>query len=249
MNVVFYNQSPNIGLNFNGNYEVSIKAARSVVGSNFRAPSDQRIKKEISYAENQTELSRLQKLRVAKYRHIDEYTRGKEFTNGFIAQELEQIVPEAVSHSSDFIPNVYELSAKTHLANSLMTITLFKNHEFSVGDEINLILPNGEKKAKVLDVPSNTSFTIDWDGDPMEKIFVYGKKVNDFHTVDYDRIFTLNVSATQELARRVEQLEAENAALRQRNDGLQQQNEGLRSDVSDIYKRLQSLEKRSHLEK
>jgi FtsZ-binding cell division protein ZapB len=95
-------------------------------------------------------------------------------------------------------------------------------------------------------VPDANTFVVDWTGEAAtDKVFVFGKKVSDFHTVDYDRIFTLNVSATQELARRVEQLEAENAALRQRNDGLQQQNEGLRSDVNNILQRLQGLEKKT----
>ena len=31
------------------------------------------------------------------------------------------------------------------------------------------------------------------------QVFVYGKKVNDFHVLDYDAVSMLNVSATQEL--------------------------------------------------
>jgi len=52
--------------------------------------------------------------------------------------------------------------------------------------------------------------------------------------VDYDRIHTLNVSATQELARRVAQLEAENAALRQKNGQMEGQIQGLRSQVDKM---------------
>jgi len=37
-----------------------------------------------------------------------------------------------------------------------------------------------------------------------DKIFVYGKKVDDFHILNKDCIFTLNVSATQELHKRLE---------------------------------------------
>jgi len=44
-------------------------------------------------------------------------------------------------------------------------------------------------------------------------VFVYGREVNDFRTVDYDAIAMLNVSATQELARKVEAQSAELARL------------------------------------
>ena len=71
---------------------------------------------------------------------------------------------------------------------------------------------------------------------------VYGKEVSDFRSVDYNSIFTLNVSATQELARRVAELEAANAGLMEKNNKLQQQNEGLRGDVNGLSDRLTKLE-------
>jgi hypothetical protein len=44
------------------------------------------------------------------------------------------------------------------------------------------------------------------DGD---EVFVYGREVNDFRNVDYDAIAMLNVSATQELNRRLEKQAAD----------------------------------------
>lgn len=232
------------------NVPFSLKASNFLLAQEYWAYSDRRIKKDFHLSENLADLSTLKKLRVTDYRHIDEMTKGANLKKGFIAQEVETAFPEAVITTSDFIPNVYAVSSQTKLSAGQMTIFLNKSHGFTVGDEVKLMMPdNSERKLTVISVVSEKSFLVDWTEDAPEKIFVYGKKVSDFHTVDYDRIFTLNVSATQELARRVEQLEAENAALRQRNDGLQQQNDGLRGDVNDIYKRLQDLEKRSHLEK
>jgi hypothetical protein len=45
---------------------------------------------------------------------------------------------------------------------------------------------------------------------------VYGTEVPDFHVVDYDAISMLNVSATQELLRRIEALEKELEALKKK---------------------------------
>ena len=44
---------------------------------------------------------------------------------------------------------------------------------------------------------------------------MYGRVVDDFRAVDYEAVSMLNVSATQELYRKVQQQETETAALRQ----------------------------------
>ncbi len=46
-----------------------------------------------------------------------------------------------------------------------------------------------------------------------DHVFVFGREVNDFRTVDYEAIAMLNVSATQELARRLEQVELREARV------------------------------------
>ncbi|MGK0366636.1 MAG: hypothetical protein ACI85O_003711, partial [Saprospiraceae bacterium] len=43
-------------------------------------------------------------------------------------------------------------------------------------------------------------------------VFVYGKEVDDLHSVDYDALAMLNISATQEIAKQVETLQAEKEA-------------------------------------
>jgi len=47
-----------------------------------------------------------------------------------------------------------------------------------------------------------------------DQVFGYGREVAPFRCWDYDAIAMLNVSATQELARKLETVQAENAALR-----------------------------------
>lgn len=214
------------------------------------AGSDRRIKKDFHRSEKVADLSALRRLQVTDYRHVDEIAKGSAFKKGFIAQEVESVFPEAVSVSSEFIPNVYALAAATKSLDGQMAVYLDKKHDFAVGDEVKLMIAGNEQKLVVAKVLSETAFSVKWTNALPEQVFVYGKKVSDFHSVDYDRIFTLNVSATQELARRVEQLEAENALLRQHNEGLQkktdslqQQNEGLRSDLNGLGERLLKLEK------
>lgn len=200
----------------NQTHPTSILASHFISsGLGFIASSDRRIKKDLRPCVGGNDLASLRQLRVTDYRKIDRVNYGDGFQKGFIAQEVEEVFPEAIQLSEDFIPNVYELAAKTALTNGLLHISLDKKHGFAAGDEVKMIFPNGEQTLLVSGTPSETTFTVNWSKPAPEKIFVFGKKVADFHTVDYDRIFTLNVSATQELARKVEALEKENAGLRQ----------------------------------
>ena len=61
-----------------------------------------------------------------------------------------------------------------------------------------------------------TAFSADSD-----TIFVYGREVKDFRIVDYDAVAMLNVSATQELNRRLEAQTMEIAMLKQQVAALQ----------------------------
>jgi voltage-gated potassium channel Kch len=213
----------------------SIFAANNIMtGASFVAVSDRRVKKDFHLSIGGNDLASLIKLLVTDYRHIDEVTKGTAFKKGFIAQEVEQVYPEAVELMSDFIPNVYEMAAKTVLADGLLLISLNKKHDFAAGDEVKLIFPDGEKLMTVEATPSETDFSIKWTEAAPGNAFVFGKKVDDFHTVDYDRIFTLNVSATQELALQVELLKKELSAARA-------ENAALRKDMNDRLAKLENL--------
>lgn len=198
------------------NEAVAINATNGAIRSSrgFVASSDRRIKKDIRTSEAPADLAALRNLRVADYRHIDRVSNGDAFKKGFIAQEVGEVFPEAISQSPDFVPNVYALASGFELGGGTLSVALDKKHDFAPGDEVKLISPDGEKTLAVAAVPSETTFSVRWAGAKPENIFVFGKKVNDFNSVDYDRIFTLNVSATQELARQVEALKKENAALK-----------------------------------
>ena len=225
----------------NNTRSISMRANSYVYSAGFGTFSDRRIKKDLHLSENLADLSTLRKLRVTDYRHIDVVTKGTEMTKGFIAQEVRATFPEAVNIAPDFIPNVYTMSAETKLTANSLTISLDKNHEFAAGDEVKLILQDGsEKRANVVSVADEKTFVVDWTGEAAaKKVFVFGKKVADFHTVDYNRIFTLNVSATQELARKVEFLEKRNAELEAK---LVKKEEEMKASTEKFDARLRALE-------
>jgi hypothetical protein len=59
----------------------------------------------------------------------------------------------------------------------------------------------------------------------------YGKEVSDFHTVDYEALSTLNISATQELVKQINALKTENAQLKADNSQNKNDIQNMKADL------------------
>ncbi|MCB9315487.1 MAG: tail fiber domain-containing protein [Lewinellaceae bacterium] len=200
------------------------------------AMSDRRAKKDFVLSNPANDLALLQRLRITDYKYKDVIAKGDVPKKGVIAQEVEQIIPEAVGLSADVIPDIYALAKNTRLdAGGTLHLSMDQAHGLKAGDKVRLIAGDRQAEFTVSAVASSTEFSVGgWLASAPEKVFVYGREVNDFHSVDYDYLFTLNISATQELARRVEFLEKENADFKAQNDELRQLLEGLRADLDAL---------------
>lgn len=125
------------------------------------------------------------------------------------------MLPTAVSRSTQALPNVYEKATKISCANGQLTVTTAKPHELpSTGGRMRFYTPANtplDVEVTVLDTHTVRFASAEAHA---AGLFVYGKYVDDFRSVDYDALTTLNVSATQELARQVAELKAQNAALK-----------------------------------
>jgi hypothetical protein len=222
-------------------YALSIRAENTIAAHSYIAFSDRRIKKNLHVSFGKSDLATLMQLEVTDYRHIDTLAKGSGEVKGFIAQQVEEVYPQAVSRGVDAIPNIYARPVGIQVNATEATLKMTVEHDLEVGNRVRIMQDGGEQKEyEVVRVEGNAFTVKDWDArfTQAEKVFVYGKEVQDFRTVDYDKIHNLNVSATQELARRVAQLEAENAALRQKTGEL----DGLRSELNDMKARFSKLE-------
>lgn len=187
-----------------------------MISTEFDAISDARVKTAISARDPVADLQILEKLRPIEYQYIDSIANGPVRKAGFIAQEVESILPSAVSRSANFIPSIFEKAVKVRLdpKTHVLELATSRPHGLKAGDEVKLILEKTEKRSKVSKILSATAFQIaDWN-ESVGEIFVWGKKVDDFRTLDYDQMTAFELSALKGLKLEVDELKTENASLR-----------------------------------
>jgi len=186
-----------------------------IVAAALQTTSDRRIKRVLGLSDRSADLALLNRLRITDYTYIDQVNNTPGVVKKVIAQEVEEVLPAAVSRSTQALPNVYERATKVSFANGQVTVTMSKPHELPAsGGRLRLYTPGNEELNPEVSVVDARTVRFASPKAYAEGLFVYGKFVDDFRSVDYDALTTLNVSATQELARKVAALEAENAALK-----------------------------------
>lgn len=174
---------------------------------NVISSSDERIKTNIRDLEDDSALRMILNIQPKTYNYID--IRGRDSSNsniyGFIAQQIKEVIPDAVKIQTEFIPNIL-LIADYNLAENIITLP---------NDSINIANFNAPIKIKCYDIYdniiivdmieaiSNHAFKIQNIKYNNDKIFVYGTEVKDFHALNKEYINTLNVCAVQELHRRI----------------------------------------------
>ena len=198
--------------------DMSIYAHRGMAsGDGFFVVSDARIKEIQSRSDVEDDLEALTKLKVTDYSYVDKVQHGDRIEKKLIAQEVREVYPQAVSLRKDFVPTIFAKGKGDYATDQQsLTISVEKNHDLQIGDQVKLITADGAITAEVVTIKNSKSFVIHSEKD-LGEIFVYGKEVDDFHIVDYDAISMLNVAATQELAKRSKEQEQRIAALEAEN--------------------------------
>ncbi|HCN30066.1 MAG TPA: hypothetical protein DIT64_15270 [Verrucomicrobiales bacterium] len=183
----------------------SIWAQQTVVAGDFVAYSDERIKKIQGRSDSAADLDKLRAIEITDFFYKDVIAKGSRPKKKVIAQQVERVFPQAVSQCTDVVPDIYQIAPLKDGWVSLAS-------DLKVGDRVKLIADDKEEIQPVTEIRKGafrTAFA-----STAEKVFVFGREVPDFRQVDYEAIAMLNVSATQELARRLEAKDAEIAALK-----------------------------------
>jgi hypothetical protein len=172
-----------------------------ICGKNSYTLSDIRIKKNVSNIDDISSLEKILKVEPKIYGYIDNIQRTNSNVYGFIAQQIRDILPEATELTTKFIPDIFKLVKKNENRINLNEEDLKK---IELGDVLEIYTKDNSYDVKVIK-KDNDGIEIDMNIKDND-IFIYGRQVKDFHIIDKSYLYTLNICATQELARIVEGL-------------------------------------------
>jgi hypothetical protein len=195
---------------------VSLQAPFFIVGGGFSANSDSRIKENIQDVQDDVALQRLRLIQPKTYTYKDFNTKGTDIVYGFIAQQVRSVLPYSTGLLKDCIPDIYQLGDRVDDIVTLRDSTFSFNES---SGNVKFIQKNGAEKTIPVEYISSNQLRIknlsELDETESE-IFVYGREVEDFHTLNKDAIFTVNVAATQELDRQLQAAKVQIASLETR---------------------------------
>ena len=101
------------------------------------------------------------------------------------------------------MPDIFALPEIATVNDGVLSISLKDAHQLASGDMVRLITEINTQKEVVVTVRDEFCFTVnDWT-ESAERLFVYGKQVDDFRILNYDHIFCAGISAIQELSKQV----------------------------------------------
>ena len=220
MTARYYNSSGNSG-GYNGVRPISVYAEQHMRCSELQVTSDRRIKTDIVDVDDGSALELLRKIQPKTYGYVDTMEKGTNRVYGFIAQEIKELIPEAIDVSEGDLPNIYGHATVDHEQNTI-TFRDFDTSNLNQTDSIIYIDQDDKRQTlKIKSVLNSTQLEIEEDLEKIletfktskleeynftSEIFIWGQHVDDFHHLQKSAIFTVATAALQEVDR---QLQAE----------------------------------------
>jgi len=193
--------------------------------------SDRRLKKEIVDLDDDEALVDLRKLQPRKYKYIDQFTRTSQEVYGFIAQEVGEVLPTAISLDTQAIPNIYEMG---DVSDNIITLSNKTTIDLSLNKIIRLITETKDVNTEIVEIIDDKRFKVEETFENSD-VFVYGTQEDDVNTIDKNAIFTVATAALQEVDRQQQ-------ADKQRIAELETKNAALETQITSILARLDALE-------
>jgi hypothetical protein len=209
----------------------------------FVASSDRRIKKDIVEIDDDVALQAVRRLKPSMYKYVDTVSRTDKQVYGFIAQEVQEVLPYAVTQRTESIPDIYKVGI---LSDGGM-LKLPEDCNINIDDKLRILTKDGKESfGTVTSVMDSQTVLMDikiddFDLTEPQEVFVYGREVNDFHVLQKEAIFTVGVSAIQELDRqqqlhktKLQELQTEIAYQNLQIQGLQNENAQLKAKLEAV---------------
>lgn len=185
---------------------------RGIMSGVFQAGySDHRLKKNIQALSSNQCLEYINQFEAYQFDFVDK-THGQNDTIGFMASDVQAILPTLVNERVDYLPNLMEPADVTHLADQRIGITLSQgNDAVQLGVSIKLLDPRTFRYyiGELIRLEEGRmTLQLDETMDPsLERVIVYGTQVPDVKTLNYHSIFSMAVGAIKELHRKNLELE------------------------------------------
>ena len=227
----------------------SLYCSNDVVCMELQVFSDRRIKENIEDYDDALALDQVRKIPCRYFNFKDTISTYDHKILGFIAQEVNELLPSAVSIVSDFIPNIFKNiynitweeiktdsgSIQFKMSSPELTNLTGSKYRFYVSDNDD----NSDETEIMIEDVSNDCFIFEkkWN-----HIFCYGKEVDDFHALDQQKIFALHHPAIQELDRQQQADKTRIAALENENSQLKTRVSTLESQLTSVLARLSALD-------
>ena len=179
---------------------VGIYAEKIIMAGTYIGVSDVRIKRDIMDLSNTLPLIEQIKPRTYKYK---DPKRGDKMAYGFIAQELEEVLPCVIKTSTDKIPNIMKTADVSNGVFTLKEATdLIEDDEIAIYDE-----QDTELKVKITEIINDKSFKVETDEELKDEYFIYGKYVDDFKAIEHNCLLSIMMKGIKELNAKVKELE------------------------------------------
>ena len=210
-------------------FSFSLDAQYAIKATGIVSLSDRRIKSNIVDINDTIALDQIRQLQPKYYGYVDTTKRGRASVIGFIAQEVKEVIPRAVSVSEGEIPNIYEIA--TISSSHTITFTNFNtsNLEGTNCTLIAYLTKDVRKEITITEVVDEHAIRVEEDMSEWgEQLFVWGQMVDDFHAINKDYIWTVATAALQEVDRQLQAEKVKTATLE--------------SQVADLLARVTALE-------
>lgn len=144
-----------------------------------------------------TDLDLINKIDVVRYKYKDP-VKGTSTKIGFIAQDVQNVLPDQISFDKEYVPDIF----RTADSVSGRFVTLV-NHGLNQGGNIKIFdWDNNEHLTKVVSVISADVFEIEKEiGD---KLFVFGREVDDLQVLEHNSLFALAFSGVKLLHKQMQ---------------------------------------------
>ena len=190
-----------------------------ILAVEFDALSDRRIKEIAGISDSARDVATLNAIEVTDYTMKDKARYGNRPQKKVVAQQVEQVFPQLVTKHTDFIPDVYKATNHIDKVDGGYKLDFDTPHGLAASAKKLKLLPEGKtvfEQVDIVSIPSPREVVVRASGWTAERVFVFGEEVDDLRTVDYEGLSALNVSATQELSKRLGVQQTQQSLLVQR---------------------------------